>query len=274
MSPLAQTLAIVGPIRGPGGTFSCQHAVRSPAVLPHSSGAPRATSAYKEGMCFSATGSFLASGVLGAIGVAATRRNTSKAHRMFAAIPLLFAVQQAAEGVVWLTLGGYAGLELQQPAVMVFLGFALVVWPTWVPLSLWSIERLEARRRLLRFFVAAGVGVSLIAAVLLVRWGPVPQVVQHSIRYVDTADVISFSPLFMLAVYAIPTVAAFFFASVSLARLTGLALFFSLLLAIVIERDALTSVWCFFAAVLSGLVMLAVAREQLLLSSPVALEQH
>jgi len=28
------------------------------------------------------------------------------------------------------------------------------------------------------------------------------------------------------------------------------------------ERDALTSVWCFFAAILSAMVLLAVAREQ------------
>lgn len=162
-------------------------------------------------MCFSATGSFLASGVLGAIGVAATKRNTSPAHRLFAAIPLLFALQQAAEGVVWLTLEGSAPPQLQRPAALVFLGFALVVWPIWVPLSLWRLERLASRRGLLRFFVAAGLCVSLIAATLLFRWAPVPQVVARSIRYVDPAGVIAFSPLFMLGVYAIPTVASFSF---------------------------------------------------------------
>lgn len=226
-------------------------------------------------MCFSATGSFIASGVLGAIGTTATLRNKSPAHRMFAAIPLLFAVQQAAEGVVWLTLDGVAGAGLQPVAVFMFLGFALVVWPTWVPLSLWRIERQAARRAWLRLLVAIGIGVSLVAAVLLMRWSPVPQVVERSIRYTDPAGVIAFSPWLMLLVYAVPTVGAFLIASVSLARVSGLALFLSLLLAIVIERDAFTSVWCFFAAVLSGLVTLAVAREQLFLPYRVlAAEEH
>ena len=57
-------------------------------------------------MCFSATGSFAISGILTMASGAALARNSSKPHRIFAGIPLIFAVQQAAEGTVWLTMDG------------------------------------------------------------------------------------------------------------------------------------------------------------------------
>src|SRR5690349_19747782 len=100
-------------------------------------------------MCFSATGSFALSGILIGIGTAAVARSASPAHRMLAAAPLLFGAQQAAEGVVWLTIGVPSAIVLQRLGVDVFLGFALVVWPLWVPLSLRRLERDDGRRRIL-----------------------------------------------------------------------------------------------------------------------------
>ena len=55
---------------------------------------------------------------------------------MFASIPLVFAAQQATEGVVWLTIDGSAHATVHRLAVFAFLGLALVVWPIWLPLSL------------------------------------------------------------------------------------------------------------------------------------------
>jgi hypothetical protein len=69
------------------------------------------------------------------------------------------------------------------------------------------------------------------------------------------------SPIVLLAAYALPTVLPFFVSSASLARATGAALVVSLVAAVIIEWDALTSVWCFFAAILSGLVLAAVVLE-------------
>jgi len=190
------------------------------------------------------------------------RKNSAPRLRMFAAIPLLFAAQQAAEGVVWLAMNRANAAGVQGLAVTVFLGFALVVWPTWLPLSLLRMERQRAPRQRLTALTAAGIAVSAYAAVLLVRWHPIAQVAGHSIRYLYSAGPSALPPGFYLLAYAVPTVAPFFISSASLARVTGLALIGSLVAAAIVERDALTSVWCFFAALLSGLVMLAVMREQ------------
>jgi len=213
-------------------------------------------------MCFSATGSFAASGLLVAIGSGALSRITFAPYRMFAAIPLLFAAQQAAEGIVWLTMDQADHIWLQRTAVNVFLAFALVVWPLWLPLSLHRIEHGAVRRRALLGFICAGVVVSICATVLLIRWQPAAQMAGHSIRYVYSLGAESLRPGFYLAAYSIPTVVPFFISSASLARTTGVALILSLVAATAIERDALTSVWCFFAAVLSGLVLTAVILEQ------------
>ena len=213
-------------------------------------------------MCSSATGSFVAAGVLASVGSVALARNSLPRHRMFAAIPLLFSAQQAAEGVVWLTMDRVDEVMLQHLAANVFLIFALVVWPLWLPLSLQRIERLPARRRALTGLFCVGAVVTAYAVMLLMRWQPVAQTAGHSIRYVYATDSSALRSGFYLAAYAIPTVVPFFVSSSSLARVTGAALILSLVAAVVIERDALTSVWCFFAALLSGLVLTAIILEQ------------
>ena len=55
-------------------------------------------------MCFSATGSFAVAAGLAGIGAVAVCRTKPPSHRLFAVIPLLFAIQQIAEGMVWLTM--------------------------------------------------------------------------------------------------------------------------------------------------------------------------
>jgi hypothetical protein len=212
-------------------------------------------------MCFSATGSFAISGVLTGVGAASIARNSSKPHRMFAAIPLIFAAQQAAEGTVWLTMnGGHPALH--RLMVGVFLGVALIVWPTWLSFALKLVEKSAARRRALGVLFWVGAAVAMCAAVFLVRFPPVARIAGHSIRYDYATSTAGPSDLFYLLAYAVPTVVPFFVSTVSMARTIGVVLVVSLAASVVVERDALTSVWCFFAAILSGLILVAVAREQ------------
>jgi hypothetical protein len=55
-------------------------------------------------MCFSATASFGASVVLGTIGVATLTKVKERAQVPFAIIPIMFAVQQFTEGILWIGL--------------------------------------------------------------------------------------------------------------------------------------------------------------------------
>jgi hypothetical protein len=60
----------------------------------------------------------------------------------------------------------------------------------------------------------------------------------------------------------IPTVAPLFVSTSYLSRTIGTLLVVSLGLTALTERDTLTSVWCFFAALLSGLIWVAVERAR------------
>jgi hypothetical protein len=95
-------------------------------------------------MCFSASASFTASAVCGAIGVMTVRR-ARKADILFALMPLIFSAQQALEGIVWLTGGEGCG----SPAANGFVIFAFIVWPLYTPLACWLSETASGPRKLM-----------------------------------------------------------------------------------------------------------------------------
>jgi hypothetical protein len=180
---------------------------------------------------------------------------------MFASIPLIFAAQQAAEGTVWLTLGDPAHATLHRAAVNGFLGVALIVWTTWLPSSLRALENDAARRRLLTALFGFGSLIALYAAVLLALWPPTARIVGRCMTYAHPK--IHDSALFIyLCGYAIPSILPFFVSTARWARGIGVALVASLIVAILVERNALTSVWCFFAAVLSCLIWRIVSLDE------------
>ena len=211
-------------------------------------------------MCFSATGSFAAAGVLAGIGVTCVARNEIRSMRMFAAVPLLFAAQQVAEGVVWLTIGENPPGGVARLAVVVFLGFALVVWPAWLPSALRLPEEDPRRRRILAALSWSGIATAAVAAILLARGSPSAHVSNHSIAY-DFASGAPNGNVLPLLCYVVPTVVPFFVSTLSLARVIGVVLFGSLVITIVFQRQELTSVWCFFAALLSAMILAVLLRE-------------
>jgi hypothetical protein len=202
------------------------------------------------------------SGILAGVGATSIARSSSREYRMFAAVPLVFAAQQAAEGVVWLTIGQPSHATLDRLAVTAFLGFALVIWPTWLPFSLRLVEQDPARRRALTGLVRVGAIISMSAAALLIFWRPAASIVGHSIHYDYGGSSDLPRRLFVLLAYLVPTIVPLFVSTRNLARTIGVTLAVSWILTLVIQRNALTSVWCFFAAILSGLVVIAVGRPE------------
>lgn len=82
-------------------------------------------------MCFSAAASFGASATLTGVGVLAARQVTAPNQRAFAAIPVIFAIQQFVEGFVWLSLTQESWAEWTRLSTFSFLFFAEVLWPMW-----------------------------------------------------------------------------------------------------------------------------------------------
>lgn len=213
-------------------------------------------------MCFSAGGSFTLAGVLSAVGAASLARNTSVPHRMFAAVPMLFAVQQASEGIVWLTVDVPSDAMLYHRAVIAFLGFALVVWPIWSPVCLRLIERDPERQRILTGLCWFGGVVAACASFLLMRNAPIARMAGHSISYDFGGSATGVVQFLIVIAYVVPTVGPFFVSTAKLARTIGSSLVISVAVTAFIRHETLTSVWCFFAAINSGLIVFAVGEER------------
>jgi hypothetical protein len=217
-------------------------------------------------MCFSATGSFVVSTILVGTGMASIATNRAPTARMLALVPMLFAAQQITEGLVWLTIDRPG--VLQSVSVHVFLGFALVVWPAWLPLSLFRMERDRARRRWIAPLLGVGLAVSVIHTAALLRWPPSAEVAGHSIHYDYGLGGGPWVQTAYLLVYIVPTVGPFFVSSVPMARIIGGVLLASLAATRIIQQGTLTSVWCFFAAVVSALIVVALHREHITAEAP------
>ncbi len=138
-------------------------------------------------MCFSTEVSFGAAIVLTGIGGLTLRQVTDRRQIWLAIIPFLFALQQAAEGVLWVGLTNHwvdCGLECV--ARYVFLISAFCTWPWLFPLALSQVEPNQQRRSTLYGFLMAGLALSIYNFLYLFNQGMGAQIVQHSIQYTNT----------------------------------------------------------------------------------------
>jgi hypothetical protein len=213
-------------------------------------------------MCFSATSSYTAAALLTGLGAAAAAKGLGQGARMLGTIPFIFAAQQLTEGTVWWTFDEPRFAAVHAACVVVFLSFALVMWPTWFPLALYHVEPDARRKRRLRALVAMGMMVSALGVVALIGWSTRAGVQVHSIHYAYGPPIARWGDTLYLFLYVVPTVGSFFLSSLRWMKATGVVLLVALITTMAMERGVLTSVWCFFAAAISLLVVMALPRPR------------
>ena len=192
-------------------------------------------------MCFSATASFTAAAVLAVLGAALLFRIRDRRFLPLALIPIFFALQQAAEGFLWLDFSENA-FEKD-----LFLFFAFVVWPLWIPYSFWSAEtKLGCRQRLAVCF-----GIGLVVSCLLAFSIPYTTATagHYSIHYSYPSYFDLHPTLFTF--YAAATVLPFFLSSLRGTALLGILFALTALLIGWIDRIFFISLWCFVSALVS-----------------------
>lgn len=197
-------------------------------------------------MCFSATASFTASAVLATIGLA-TLKNTGKSKAFaLALIPMFFAIQQFMEGMQWLylTSQGYPR-GISSLAEFGFLFFAYLLWPIWIPFSLLLIETDQRRKAILKILLLLGFGVSCLTLYFWMANGGEAKVVNHSIQYGIPVQKLAIIP------YIIAVTLPWFVTSFPRGWLFGSLVIISCIISLYLFSVVFTSVWCFFAAVLS-----------------------
>jgi hypothetical protein len=213
-------------------------------------------------MCFSAEASFSSSAVLGVIGVITVQKVSHPSQLAFACIPFLFSLQQFTEGIVWLSLSNTDFAFLQTFSTYLFLIIAQIVWPTWVPLSILLLEKNEKRKKALHLILGIGIGLSLYLTFCYLFYDVNAEISMHHIKYnLDFPHVkhlLWLSGLF----YFIPTVVSTFVSSVKRMHLVGTFILLSCVITLLFTTKYFISIWCFFAAILSMLVLLVIIKLQ------------
>lgn len=200
-------------------------------------------------MCFSATASFGAAGVLSIIGLLSLRKVKNKNLYPFAMVPLFFAIQQAFEGIVWITYDQPVNALVNKFAMFAFLFFAFFFWPVWIPFAFGMIETQKIRRNVLWGLMGVGAAVSSGLIYSVATLGVSAQISCNHIKYiVDTPGIFN---QWGVWVYCAATIAPFFISSKRIAWLFGLALCGSVAVTLYFYTAFFTSVWCFFSALLS-----------------------
>lgn len=204
-------------------------------------------------MCFSATVSFGAGIVLAATGSLALARAKTPAQRVFAAIPMLFAVQQVSEGFVWLGLTYPQYKASLQLATYTFLIFAKIVWTLWIPFSLLLLEGDALRKTILRILLGAGVALSVYHAWGLMVHPITGEALDCHIFY--HVEYLRPYRLYSGFVYVAASIVPCFVSSIKRMWWLGAAFLISYIATQIIYTTYVISVWCFFAALLSIIVI-------------------
>jgi hypothetical protein len=202
-------------------------------------------------VCFSATASFVGSGVLATIGIATLTKVKHRRELLFAALPTLFAVHQVIEGFVWLGLHGTLSPAMAHNMGAAFILYAQGLLPFLIPLSVLLFESdAKNRRRMLPFAVLGGF-TTLYMLWALTAYSSQVYVEGDSIVYVNPGT----NYTAVAVVYIIATCGSLFFSKVTDMVIFGAVNFIVLLAVMAVKRYAFTSVWCAYAAVASVIIL-------------------
>jgi hypothetical protein len=98
-------------------------------------------------VCFSVQADLVGGAALTAIAVDTLIHTRGRPdHRAFAALPLLFGLHQLDEALVWWQLQGHLPSAVGTVATWIYLLFAFVVLPTYVPFAVRALEPAGRRR--------------------------------------------------------------------------------------------------------------------------------
>lgn len=220
-------------------------------------------------MCFSANASFGAGIVLSTIGVAAIRKVQHKSQIPFAVIPLIFAVQQITEGFLWLSLPDPAKSATSHALTIIFLFFAQVVWPLYVPLSILLLEKKGTRKNIQKILAGLGAVVSLYLGYCLLTYSVQARITGHHVSYIR-----NYPPVLQNIVavfYIISIIAPSFFSHIKRMWMLGVTIIISAAITELFYENYFVSVWCFFASLLSlsvYVVMLEIQDPETKISPP------
>jgi hypothetical protein len=206
-------------------------------------------------MCFSATASFSSAAFLVAASGVALHQKPTRRELPYALMPALFGIQQFLEGLVWLSLRDPTALaSCLSPGVLAqaFSLFSQVFWPVFVPLAVGLMEQVAWRRKAIAGCAIAGLITSMFLLSAMLQAPITAELQGQHIAYAFShTHLVTASALYLVGACLSPLLS-----SHPSVRLFGVIAVATALLTSLIFSIWFTSVWCFFAGLMSSVVLL------------------
>jgi hypothetical protein len=214
-------------------------------------------------MCFSTEVSFTASAGLAVIGIKTILVNNKKT-RLLSYMPIIFSIHQFTEGMNWLFLSEGQSF-IKTFFVHLYAYIQYVLWPIYIPLACYFLEIDNRKKRKLfhGVFVALGVGYAASWASSMIQG----DVIVRQICNPDCAGLIylinfpSSLHLWKLIYLTIITLPALI-SSYKSVKLFGFLTALAWLGSNVYFIRSFGSTWCFFAAILSCIVLISMKEQK------------
>jgi hypothetical protein len=207
----------------------------------------------KERVCFSPEGDLIGGLVVTAIGIDACRHVRGRFdHRLLAAFPLLLGAHQLTETFVWWGLEGVVPLAVGEAAMWIYLIVAFVVLPILVPVVILLLEPTTRRKWRIVPFVAVGLAVSTILLEAMVRTHPTVHLGAYHLSYTIGLQ----HGIAVIGLYIVATCGSLLASGFRDIVYFGLANVVAVVILARLSADGFASLWCFYAALASGAIVL------------------
>ena len=200
-------------------------------------------------MCFSAGASFAGSVVISTIGIATIIKVHKPSQIVFACIPLFFGFQQFVEGCLWYIMQHPEYAQYEKLFTTIFLIMAQVFWPMMIPMAVLHMEKNKKKKGVLWILLCSGISISIFYIYCLLTYNVTPQISGYHIHYIENSPKTLTFIAFILYLFA--SITPLFVSSIKRTHLLGILMSISCLITIIFFTQYLTSVWCFFAALIS-----------------------
>ena len=199
---------------------------------------------------YHAIAQFTLSGAIIVIGLMTLAKVSEPKEAPFALLPLFFGLHEFAQGFVWLGMEHLIPPRAAEMAQTYYVFYAKGFLQFWVPLAIWFLEPVRWRKRLVGALAMLG---GVLTAYSL--WGlslePAHVYVMHDALVYETPRT---SYLWLGVAYVLTTCGSLMLSSSIAIQLYGVLNFIGLSLIFWLRPYAFTSLWCLYAALLSGVL--------------------
>jgi hypothetical protein len=204
-------------------------------------------------VCFSPEGDLVGGIVVTGIGVDALRHLRNRHdHLALAALPLLLGFHQIDEAFVWWGLQGVVPHQLGRVAMWIYLLIAFVVLPVFVPLVIMLLEPTTRRKWRIAPFLAVGAGVSTVLLETMLRNRPTVTLGSYHLAYSIGLQ----HGVVVIGLYILATCGSLLASGFRDIVVFGLANVVAVVILARLSADGFASLWCFYAAVACGGILL------------------